>query len=677
MLTPFARYVAELNEGERASLPPEDMALCAVWRAAYKDDAGHADLVGEVLAAVNDWISAHESMVPDSEGLRVQPVLRSLVDDLRLTEPAQLTRDEADFLCWCDALMARVAAPERFEKPRRILAPHMDALKARRAQRDPGDPFTGLAARVAIYLEEELTQVPRCEVKRFGGIEVVFRGHVAAFKGAVKVYGDVPENSAVVAEGGSVCVRGHVLGMVAATLSCDITGNLAGTVVANRGDVRMRNLLRQAHVVSKQGDVVARRAESPKLVYGNNDVRLRQHVRGGTYLGLRVHIEDEMEGGTVHFAETLQGGRLQPGNGERLSIVFRRNLSCEDYGEALSEDARLLLRRARRMRLQVLEATQLMTLTEREADHYAQNALYYLVGGKEATEDLERLESAQRRIGFLDRVVAGLDELIEVVRERMESAQRRREAAKSSASASAAEPEELQSLLLEELRSIKNDDAIDAELLQGREELLRAHRDWSRSRRDANLAGEMLRRLLDQRARWVGQQVALNENVEKMQQGINSRLGRVALLERIQQGAPPSQVLQQLLGALKERKATEAERRTLAQPFMQLCLRQMQARMVRVREHGERAERLRGEYREACRVLRDTHHVVSGDVGDEDSLPRPRATAIFMGDVRLFADPLLMQEDRLEGEGVWVTPANLDATHTYERTPNGTIVRVA
>ncbi len=676
MLTSFARYVAELDDGARASLPPEDMALCAVWRAAYKENAEHAALVDAALAAVNGWVSAHESMTPDSEGLRVQPVLRSLIDDLGACDPAQLTRDEADFLCWCDALMARVAKPERFETPRRLLAPYLDALKERRAQRDPGDPFPGLSARVAIYLEDELTKVPRREVKRFGGIEVVFRGRVAAFKGAVKVYGDVPENCAVVAEGGSVCVRGHVLGMVAATRSCDITGNLAGVVVANQGDVRMRNLLRQAQVVSKQGDVVARRAEAPKLVYGNNDVRLRQHVRGGTYHGLRVHIEDEIEGGTVHFAELLQGGRLQPGNGEPLSIVFRRNLSCEDYGEALSEEARLLLRRARRMRLQVIEAAQLMQLTEREADHYAQNALYYLVGGKEATEDLERLESAQRRIGFLERVVAGLDELIEVVRERIEAAERRREAAKSTAGAGTAEPEELQSLLLEELQSIKGDDAIDAELLQGREELLRAHREWSRSRRDASLAGGMLKRLLEQRARWISQNVTLSENVEIMQQGINSRLGRVALLERIQQGAKPSQVLQQLLTALKARKATEAERRTLAQPFMQLCLRQMQARLVRVREHGQRAERLRQEYRELCRLLRDTHHVVSGEVGDEANLPRPRATAIFTADVRLFADPLLMGEDRLEGEGVWITPPNLDATHTYERTPNSTIVRV-
>src|SRR5690606_13691833 len=92
---------------------------------------------------------------------------------------------------------------------------------------------------------------------------------------------------------------------------------------------------------------------------------------------------------------------------------MQRALMPEDYGEYLSHDARRLTIQRVKLLQQLLALERMIAATEDEIERTAASAISYLLGGEVVRTEVEEIRQAERRLQFLDRLIAGLDALSE------------------------------------------------------------------------------------------------------------------------------------------------------------------------------------------------------------------------------------------------------------------------
>ncbi len=645
----------------------EDVALCAAWCESKGETL--ADQASRIQALEARWAAEHEPPATLFEGGRQQPLLRKLIDELRAGSLARLARDELDFLCIAYELMGRAARPEEFARPRSCIEPHIEAIIQRRAELPVAPGLPALEHRVTLVLPRELEAAPVRRLTAFAGMALPFTGHVLQHWGTVRIVGDVPEDCAVAVEEGDCYVGGYVLGHVAATFCCEVCRNVSGAVVVRRGDVSLRDIIDHALVVSKHGSVRCRASRRPRLVFAQQQFLARTCVAGGLYFAAAVQVQGEVFGGTLHIAGTGRASRFRCDPEHALMIVLRRGLNHGDYGERMPEDALRLLLRARMLRRRAKDLRDMTAMARRESEHFARNALLFLSGGDRVTASVERLETAERRLAFLDRVIAGMESMMERLDERLNA----RKLSEERQPVDEADDTTLEALR-RELQSLECEGGIDEELARKRDEVLKLQHDLRDRRSELGEALALLRGLLERVSAWQNERQTLAGSIEAMRAEVQQGIGRVAVLDRAGNGLPGLKILQQVLTAAREEPAASPVAARLRHPFMKLMLRNIEQHGNRVRAFAATLRETCDEYADAARVLQTEHHVQLPGAASGEEEPGGRVTGAFDAGVRIYADLRAFETDAPEGRGRVTTAASADSV-TYRLGHAGTVER--
>lgn len=664
----FVNHVLERSPEEVLSLTLEDVALCAAWREscpdALREQADRIRTIEEL------WTGQYALASTLTEGGRVQPLLRMLIDELLAGNLDQLARDELDFLHAAYDLMGRAAQPEDFARPRQYIEQFSEAIARRRAELPPAPGLPAIERRVAVVIPGELEAAPVRRLTAFAGMDLPFTGPVLQHWGTVRIIGDVPEHCGVAVEEGDCYVGGYVLGRVAATFGCEVRKNVSGVVVVRRSDVSLHDIIDHALVVSKHGSVRCHGSRGPRLVYAQRTFFARGSVAGGLYYASKVLIQGDMLGGTLHVAEEAKAARFRCDPERPLTIVLRRGLNHGDYGERISRDTLTLLVRARSLRRRAKDLRDMTALAQRESEHFARNALLFMSGGDRVTAAMERLETAERRLAFLDRVIAGMESMMERLDERLNARRLSPER----------QPlEEGDDALIETLRrdlqSIESEGGIDEDLARKRDEVLKLQRDLRERRSELGEALRLLRELMERASLWQNERQALADSIEQMRADVQQGIGRVAVLDRVGTGLSSLKVLQQVLAAARGQPATSPVAARLRHPFMKVMLRNIEHRGNRARAYATALQETRDEYADAVRVLHMEHHVQLPETASGEEEPGGTVTGAFDAGVRIFADLRAFDAGAAEGYGLLTTPECAEPV-TYRLGSGATVERV-
>lgn len=671
------RYVSALPAEKAGTLLLEDVALCAAWYESYRDTPERQESFASVPEVIKRWLAENEPVELKTEGRRQQPLLRLLIKDVAQGRIEELTRDAVDFLCIAWDLISRSAQASAFNRPAQLLKAHAAALRARRQSLEgmPGVP--SLIERVGIYTAGDLRQGEVRDVKTFAGINVPFRGPVVTHRGDARVLEGIPGNCSMVVEEGSCWVNGSVLGNLAATEACEVRENISGAVIARRGDIRADTLLNPAVVISKEGSVFCRSAQDPRMVYGCQAVRVATSVKSGVYLGRRVEVAEEVMGGEIQVSEIAQAAIFRQAPGRTLSIVLRRGLNCQDYGEVLPQEALKMLSNATRLCQRLTNIQRLQEVTAREADEYAGSVLLFLLGEDDTPTQMHRIRKLRRRLAFMDRLILGARGLIYAVENRMNALPGGETGtADSYATSTGCDERELLGDLQQELMVLAAEGTIDRDLFDYRETVLALGRKLQRASLTRHETLDVLRELTAVMDDLGFRREEMAEVVEKRENSLQQAIGRAAILERAKANRSRVEVLKQLLSAGRERESREAFQKRSNDRFVRLMQRNIENRLSRLMEYRASVQEIKSRVQKTRTKLWEVHMVsLPESILTDWMAGGARAEGRFEEGVRLCAWRHLLEPQRGSVAGLLETPDSGGETVIYTRTSRGTIER--
>ncbi len=655
VLRRLIEYVLEAPVETVAALTLQDLALCAQWAAVHGSDATHLQETATLRERIASWLEVETVPQPGTCGRRRQPLLRQKLG-LLAAEGAHLRREEIDFLLEVNGLIAHHVAPQRFERVAEVVSPHVERLRALQGSTAPDVLETAFHGSMLYLREQDLTQARPREVRLLGGIELPHRGPVYTAPCTVRVLGDVPDDCTLVVEKGACSVDGYLLGRVLAHDHCDVIANIAGVCVAQRGDIRARNIINNAFVVAKLGDVHGVHAENAKLVFAGNELVLYEDSFLGNMKARAARVGGTVHGGAWHVAGPLSAYRFDHHRQQHLSIVLRRELTCEDYGEVTGPDLNRLLSAAYRLRTRAHHFDSLATLATDEAEQLAQSALMFLFGGGAAQKLLEELSAEQQRARVLRRVIKSIHEVRVAAEERL---------VRPGAITSWFIGPESSWMHMEDLTRLDTDEPVDGDLAEANahaqalhKEILSKQLSRSRAARILEEAGEKVR--------------ALNEELEELTQSAQEKAEALqampaleALMGSTQDGNSRLQVLQKVLLKLRASKTKNTVTERLQTPFVTLSMRNIERRLSRARHYREQARGCLDNFSGVSERLGAEYQVRIGDTNTPQAVAS--ATGRFAADVWIYLD--------MEGEGgaaqdvkrLEVTAETGDETATYRR----------
>ncbi len=661
MFDHFVEYIANAYEDEVRALSAEDMAICVAWYQSYAGDDERRERCRGLEDAMGLWVNEMQPPNHESEGSRQQPVLRRLVYILQSGRIGELERDELDFLCVIHDLMLRADRPEFFKRPLEALGPYMDALRQRRASLSVKPGLPTLAESIHVLTGEEISQARPREVRYLAGIELPCRGPVYNHRGILKVFDYVPENCTLVVEDGECYVSGFVLGKLVAGRHCEVRENVAGVAVVSRGDIRVRNIVNKAFVVSKTGQVRCRHSQDPNLVFAGEGIYVGESAILGHYVTPEMYVADEFVGGKVEISGTLHAGRFRQARAAGLSIVLRKTLSCEDYGEAIGREARRLMARSARLTRRFRNIERMANLAGQESEQHAESALMFICGGPKTKKLLDEIGQIQHRLAFLDRVLTGLQSVSFAAESNLSVINRSPEGLPGqNGNGSGGDIEDIE----RELDEIAAQGAIGEDLARRREEVVAMNRELGQNPSDGKVVSTVLRRLQEKEHLWTRERNELLEKLRQKEELLRRTAGGMEILESAGRQSGKLQILRQVLARIKEQPNDVLADR-VQNPFVRFMLHSINSRLEHARNYKTAAREVYEQLSKVNRRLRVEYQI---DMAGETEAPaQARVEGRFEAGVEIFVEGFDGESEDREGSGVLITPHREDEEIAYTR----------
>jgi len=402
-------FVASGGAAHPFKLTLQDVVLCQLWL----DGQGHQRVQSEttqrVGARLDRWIAAPDEPDLNTAGRRHQHLIRLLIQRLEGGALAKIAADEVAFFCAAHELVERSRSGKMQARFLSLAAPYREVMLARREEVAPSNDAHQLEQYIQYASEKDILAAGVSAVRLLAGIELPCRGPVFKAGNNLRVLGDIPEGCTVVVENEGFCsVDGYVMGRVLARNYCEVRHNISGVAVVLRGHVRARGIINNAQVISKLGSVYCHNAQGPKLVFA-----VAQSTMLGRFVTRDMAVGGDVRGSHIEVAGTAQAAHYRHLGMNGVTVVLRRELSCEDYGEVTGDELKQLLSRAYALRRYAHNFQNLETAARREADHTAQSILMYLFGGGEVQKRLQGFLHAQRRHTLVSNVVDNLQGILE------------------------------------------------------------------------------------------------------------------------------------------------------------------------------------------------------------------------------------------------------------------------
>jgi len=665
----LARYIVDAPSERLLALTLEDIALAQAWYNSWLDEPSVAGPLAELPVRIAEWSADKVRLQRVTEGARQQPVLRLCIDALTSQGPDGLVRDELDFLFFAHGLIQRAKVRSQFQRPLDQIGPHIEAIARKRDALEPLRGLPNLSRRILIATEATIREAPHREIRGFGGLPEAFRGPVLVHGGGIKIVGDVPDGAAVVAERGTCYVSGYVLGRLLVSEHAEVQENIAGLLIAQRGNIRARGIVNRAIVIAKLGRIACGVSQSPDLVYAGTQLRVRESAIQGTYFSPRIRVDQSIGGGRWHVTNLLRAEAIVHTDQRPVDIVLRTTIGYEDFGESLPKDAVLLLRTANRLQARILYLEQLRDRQADEAEHYASTALLYICSATGTPEDLLQVDSLKRRRAFLLRLMMGLHlltkSLTAILRERTSSG------AEESASRQSVQRAIQRSLteVTKELGELKLEGSYPEELDREWEELVALHAQSTGAGADDALSRAILR-FHESRKTWQEEVLQLEEKVGALQFRVAGDESRKTLIQRTQAAGTSQPVLLQLARAARQRGPEDPVVKRMETPFVRRMLGLLKKRNEWVVRYRDEAAEREAELALAHKKLRETYHL-----DPTAQKPDPQAQGVFRGNVRIHVEELELQEATSRGSVLFTTTEETEDESIYG-IRHGVVVRL-
>ncbi len=640
----------------------EDMALCAAWHESYADDPAQHAPYPSLMEKVGHWTTAAPAVAPVTEARRQQPYLRRLMDFLDNGTLDKLNRSQLDVLSAAYEIVSRRAAKDR-GRGGELLARHAGSIDARRGALKPVPGLRALDGLPRIISSKDIERASARQIKSFAGVALPGRGPILSVSGDVRVIDQVPDECMLVIENGACWVNGYVLGRVAASGPCEVRGNIAGIVISPESTIRCRNIINKAYVVAKKGSVYCRNTESPRMVFAGASIHVAENAVMGTYASPEMRVARDAWGGTIVVSHMLSARLFRNSDHRPLRIVMPWHVTPEDYGEMLDPEIGRLFARAQRKKQRIDNIVALRALADGECEHFASSASMYLLGGDGLRKHVEDMNASQRRLAFLNRVIASIDALSASAEDQLNQAARQ---------PGAAEPQGADGVLSDiedNLRAAEQDGAMDSDLSTERDDLLAIGAELSSPTRRGILPGSVIDRLGAKREGWARERDAIAAAVRQKEEGLQS------LLAKVEGGTPDGkkaskvEFLLRLLTAAKSRPADDPLHERAGSVFTRMMLRSIKGRRGRIKSYGETVEGLNKEiHKDAERLLSEYNMVLtlSGDIPDHV----PTAVGQFEPGIRICTDRYLIEGTETTSNRI-VTVDSEGGVLEYHRTVEG------
>lgn len=620
-----------LSDEGLASLGIQDAALCQVWWS--NGGAGNDPPAGieSLPARVQRWLSLSDRPVRQSEGRRSQTLLRELIDRLEGDQVDLMERDELDLLEAVYGLSQAAQNSETFERVRRAIAPRRARIAARRASTSAVVGTPALTARFLVVRAKDILAAPPREIRVIAGVEMPSRGPVMVHSGHMRVLGDVPEGTTLVVEDGACVVDGFVLGRVAVSGNCEVLENASGVIISRNGDVRVRNIVDGAFVVAKRGWIHCRRSHGAKLVFAGNTIRVTERSTRSRFLAPTIKVGECIEAGEIHASQTVEAGSFRSAPDATLDLVFRRSLSCKDYGEDPGKAMTADVSRALRCRAELQCVHQQLQLALKEAEDSAETALTYILAGDAAGKLAGDVLAAQRRLDVLNRVLLGLRAIYAEAEAKMEN---------DEGDGNAAEESSFEGGLLDrlgtELKQLLSENPDDAQAKVSYDDVVQS-RQRLRSGRGGRLAHAALSDIGAKLQLWQREYSALEETVRQGRDRIRKSVQAVELFE--DGGGARSRVLtlRRLMKRAEENAPNDRLRKRVEAPFVALMVRTIDARLSQAKKYNEETSRLQQLFDHARDIVWNQYQMRI-DAGDS-AAHRITVEGRFEASARLWAEP--------------------------------------
>ncbi len=651
----FERFIAHYEGAEDARLSAatvEDIALLIALRDSRPEGSPERERLSFAGGCAKRWLDLTNSAAASPvEEVRLQPLLRRALDAAETGGVRNVSPDQALLLHSASELLARVKSLDRYKRLTALLRPHANVLRELILQPAmPGLP--SLAVHVTLVDAASLRAAPRREVSSFAGLAMLSRGHVLDCRGDVKVLDGVPDDCTLVVAEGSCLINGHLLGHVAASQDIEVRGNQAGTAIVSSGSVFVGACLSHSTAVSKSGSIVARRCEDPKMVFAGSTLAILGDTRGGTYMAPVIEIDGVASGGRFRVSKLLRAAKFVPLGGRGPVIELQRRVACEQVGKLIDENASRLVSRLAGVRRGIRNTFSLIDVAKHECETYAGNALMYLLGGESSREKLEEINRAERRLGFLNRIIAGIEVLSDAAEDRMERgalAESRNEAWRE---------------VDNELSAHLQDDPDASSFAAEREELNSLARNLSAA--STSRLSDLLSRLREKRLAWLFERKELQQSIKSIQEKLREPSADHESYDRILNEASRVEVLSRVLQKARSRSIEDRLYQRAQSPFVQLMLKAIDKRRKRVKHYLDFQSAYRKEYDELSEKLLSQHHLnpPALDAQEEDVVPE--ATGYFEEGVTLCTEAAFLDEPGDHGAAV-LAPSGVPGNRTYRR----------
>jgi len=642
-------FVVASESGRTFKLTLQDIALCQLWLASDEDlDAQTRNALAE---RIQGWCENPGSQDLNTAGRRHQFVLREVTAKATSGRIESLSGDEAALLCAALELIEKTKARDAFSRIEGLLREHVKPLSARRDARGLTPELASLSRRITYVTEADILKAPQSNVRILAGIELPCRGPVYTASGHLRILGDVPDNCTVVAEdNGYCCVDGYVMGRILSKCQCEIRYNISGVAIVLDGHIRARSIINNAIAVAKMGSVVCRNAQGPKLVFAGKSIQVGEGTMMGKYITRDMTVEKDVRGGHVEIAGAGSAAYFRHLGMSNVSIVLRRELSCEDFGEVTGAELNRLLSRAYKLRRHARNFTHLAEAARHEANHTAQSVLMVIFGGGEVQKRLEGFLRAQRRHRFLSHVVENLRSMLDYAQEGI----------------AGADDDDLSGPVIDADEPLDQEDA-DLEAAKAEAAKLQSSlRARSLDRRQTKVILDEIREKL---ATMNEQKQHLAEQMAEEQRGIQNLEKYEQILAGSGKEATKLDVLNRILPALQQQPPDSTMGKRLRASYVTRALRSIERAAHHAAEYDRKANESLSDFRAVSeRLGKDFQIRVLENPEDEQS--SARVTGRFEAGVRIFMNQYSENIAELPADSVLTTPED-DAVRTYMRSSDG------
>jgi len=541
-------------------------------------------------------------------------------------------------------------------------------VEHRRDTLEPAPKLVALEEMIHYVAAHDIQQARSRSVGSFAGIDITVRGPVYTWRGDVKVLDSVPDDTMLVVENGTCFVAGYVLGRIAASRHCEVAENIAGMVVVAKNDIRARNLINTAYVAAKAGNVYARGAEYPSLVYAGSGIVIRGKTFGGSFAAQSIYLEDETSDGIYHVSRALQGAHFIHTGNREMRIILRSRVSSEDFGGLVTEDAHRLLMGISRNRRKRQTIRDIIELTLGECENYAENAVKYLQGGDHLRTLLEEINAVRRRVGFLDRIIAGIEAITLTAEEELDGASIR--------NLSIERPEEgTITTISNELSAVESEGPADTEMTKRRHELLQASEKLESRERRGPLPAADIKRFREKKVQWMLERDTLHARIRQEESALEAITKKHAVPPSLEAESSHVVALAEMLSRARQAAHDDPLAKRGQSAFIKLMARSIESRKRRIEGYRMQLESLQETHQALCAKLENEHSVRVAGTPNTGRAPT-YVEARFGPGVIICTERALSDEEPEQGHS-FVTPNTLNGPVRFIRAEEGIIEEVA